>query len=105
MATRITVELSDDELHALEQASREGGFASPADALRAGIPRVARRAAELEAIAEAYRNAYQARPQEAEHSLQDRSQRGGGYHQKGSCSPKGRLGRGDRLSRGWPAGR
>jgi len=66
VATRITVELSDDELRALEQASREGGFASPADALRAGIPRLARAAAQREDIAEAYRNAYQARPQEAE---------------------------------------
>jgi len=66
VATRITLELSDDELRTLEQVSSERGFASPADALRAGIPRVARAAAEREAIAEAYRKAYQARPQETE---------------------------------------
>jgi len=66
VATRITVELSDDELRVLEQASGGGAFAGPAAALRAGIPRVARAAAEREATAEAYRNAYEARHQEAE---------------------------------------
>lgn len=66
VATSITVHLSEEELRALERATEEGGFADAADALRAGIPRLARSVVERRDIAEAYRRAYADSPQDAQ---------------------------------------
>ena len=66
VASRITLDLSDEEFEALHEAAREGRFASVEDGLRAGIHRVARSAAERRDVAAAYRAAYERFPQDPE---------------------------------------
>lgn len=66
MASRITLDLSDEEFEALDQAAREGRFANVEDGLRAGIRWVARSAAQRQDAAGAYRAAYERFPQDSE---------------------------------------
>lgn len=66
VASRITLDLSDEELEALDEAAREGRFASVEDGIRAGIHWIARSAAERRDVAAAYRAAYERVPQDPE---------------------------------------
>lgn len=66
MASRITLDLSDEELGALDEAIRAGRFASMEDALRAGIWWVARSESHQRDVARAYSAAYRRDPQEPE---------------------------------------
>jgi len=61
---RITLDLSDEELEALDEATRTGRFASVEDALKAGIRCVARSEAQRRDIATAYRLGYERFPQD-----------------------------------------
>lgn len=64
MASRFTLDLSDEESSALERVVREGRFASVEDALRAGIRRIAHPSGQRGDIAGAYRSAYGCNPQD-----------------------------------------
>ena len=64
VASRITLDLSDEELEALDEATRTGRFASVEDALKAGIRCVARSEAQRRDIATAYRLGYERFPQD-----------------------------------------
>jgi len=66
VASRITLDLSDEELEALGEATRTGRFASVEDALKAGIRCVARSEAQGRGVAAAYRAAYERHPQDPE---------------------------------------
>ena len=63
MTIQVPVRLTDSDVAALDEAVREGRFASRSDALRAGLRHVLREERER-AIVEAYRRGYGKYPQE-----------------------------------------